>query len=81
MFNHVWHGFDRETERGRTKQPTQKPVALFAWVFQRLKLKAGDLVFDPFMGSGPKAAQDAGFRYVGCEIVPEYFQTAAGRFA
>jgi site-specific DNA-methyltransferase (adenine-specific) len=82
LFNHVWHGFDRETERGKTKHPTQKPVALFAWVFKRMKLKAGDLIFDPFMGSGPiaQAAQDAGLRYVGCEIVPQYFETAVGRF-
>lgn len=81
LFNHVWHGFDRESERGKTKHPTQKPVALFRWVFDRMKLAPGDLVFDPFMGSGPiaKAAQEAGLRYVGCEIVPEYFEKAVER--
>jgi DNA modification methylase len=82
LFNHVWHGFDRETERGKTLHPTQKPVALWSWAFERMKLKPGDLVFDPYMGSGScaKAAMDYGLRYVGCEVVPEYFETAAKRF-
>jgi hypothetical protein len=34
------------------------------------------------MGSGPVAlaAQEAGLRYVGCEIVQQYFETAVERF-
>jgi DNA modification methylase len=82
LFNHVWHGFDRESERGKTKHPTQKPVALFRRVFERMSLQPGDLVFDPFMGSGPiaKVSQEDGLRYVGCEIVREYFHRAIARF-
>jgi site-specific DNA-methyltransferase (adenine-specific) len=82
LFHHVWNGYDRASERGKSKHPTQKPVALFRWCFDRLKLQPWDLVFDPFAGSGPiaLAAQEAGLKYVGCEIVPQYFQTAVGRF-
>ena len=41
----------------------------------------GDLVFDPYMGSGPiaRACLDLGRRYVGIEIVEEYCQTAVNR--
>ena len=43
----------------------------------------GDLVFDPYMGSGPvaKACQELGRRYIGVEIVEEYCQAAVGRLA
>lgn len=81
LFNHVWHGFDRASERGKTLHPTQKPVELFKWCLHRLKLQEGSTVFDPFMGSGPcgVACKELGLNYVGCEIVPEYFEVAATR--
>jgi site-specific DNA-methyltransferase (adenine-specific) len=61
--------------------PTQKPVALATWGFQRAKLKPGNLVFSPYMGSGPeaRAALDMGLRYIGCEIVEEYCKAAVNR--
>ena len=36
--------------------------------------RVGDVVFDPFMGSGTVAqvAQDLGRRWLGCELSPEY---------
>ena len=43
----------------------------------------GDLVFDPFTGSGttPLQAARLGRRFVGCEIAPEYAALAATRVA
>lgn len=54
--------------------PTQKPVALCEWGFKRAGLKRGDLVFSPYLGSGPevRAALNMGLRLIGCELVPEY---------
>jgi site-specific DNA-methyltransferase (adenine-specific) len=41
----------------------------------------GDLVLDPFMGSGTTAVAAAGLgrRFIGCELNPEYVQMAARR--
>ena len=41
----------------------------------------GDMVLDPFLGSGTTAVAAArlGRRFVGCELNPEYVQMAARR--
>ena len=61
--------------------PTQKPVALMLWCFEKLKLKPGDTVFDPYMGSGTTgvAALRAGLNFIGIEIDPTYFAIARKR--
>lgn len=43
--------------------------------------RAGDIVFDPFMGSGTTAqvALELGRRYLGCELNPEYAKLAEQR--
>jgi len=43
--------------------------------------RAGDIVFDPFMGSGTTAlvAKENGRRYLGCELNPEYAKLQADR--
>lgn len=81
LFSHVWHGFDRQSERGRTLHPTQKPVALWEWVLDRLKLQPGQVVFDPFMGSGPLAVACVrrGLTYHGCEVNKTYYDVARER--
>ncbi len=60
--------------------PTQKPVGLMRWIVDKYTNR-GDLVFDPYMGSGPvaRACLDLGRRYVGIEIVEEYCQAAVDR--
>lgn len=86
-FDHLWSGFDRASERGRKSlHPTQKPVALMRWIIERLKLPAGSIIGDPYMGSGSvgvavcqlrNEGRDIGF--VGCEIEPAYFDIARER--
>ena len=61
--------------------PTQKPVALYAWLLQHYA-KPGDRIFDPMMGSQSSriAAYKLGFDYVGCELDKEYFDKGCERF-
>lgn len=82
VFAHMWNGGARASEGGiQRSHPTQKPVALASWGFQRAKLKPGDLVFSPYMGSGPdaRAALDMGLRFIGCEVVEAYCAAAVNR--
>lgn len=67
---------------GGTIHPTQKPIALYAWIFSRFA-KAGDRILDTHLGSGSSriAAWDAGLDFVGCEIDHHYFQAQEKRFA
>lgn len=61
--------------------PTQKPVALYAWIFSRYA-KPGDKILDTHLGSGSSriAAYDAGLDFVGCEIDKDYFEAQEKRF-
>ena len=61
--------------------PTQKPVALYAWIYSRYA-KQGDKILDTHLGSGSSriAAWDAGLDFVGCEIDPDYFKAQEERF-
>lgn len=62
--------------------PTVKPTDLMAYLC-RLVTPPGGVVLDPFMGSGStgKAAMREGFRFIGCELSPEYFAIAEARIA
>ena len=61
--------------------PTQKPVALYAWILQKYASQ-GATIFDPMMGSQSSriAAYKLGYDYVGCELDKEYFDTGCERF-
>jgi site-specific DNA-methyltransferase (adenine-specific) len=79
IFQHWWRGALRKTEAARAHlHPTQKPEALSAWVFQRAKLKRGDIVLVPYMGSGPdlRPAMAMGLQVVACEVEELYCKTA-----
>lgn len=80
-FRHVWHGFDRESERGQVLHPTQKPVALMKWCMEVCGVPPIATVFDPYMGSGPiaEACVITGRKYIGCELDPTHFETAKRR--
>ena len=80
VFRHLW-GVNRDSEKGLSPlHPTQKPVALMRWIIDQWT-KPGDLIFDPYMGSGPiaRACLDLGRRYIGIEIVEEYCEAAVNR--
>ncbi len=75
-------GEERINRNGRTRQhPTQKPVRLMRVCIERLKLKPGSMVLDPYMGSGTTgvAAIELGYAFVGVEIDVYHFETACER--
>ena len=70
------------TKDDKRIHPTQKPIALYAWIFARYA-KPGDKILDTHLGSGSSriAAYDAGLDFVGCEIDKDYFAAQEERFA
>ena len=62
--------------------PTQKPAALMRWIVDRWT-EPGDLVLDPYMGSGPvaQACHELGRRYIGIELVEDYCKVAVSRLS
>ena len=60
--------------------PTQKPVELMEWLIKR-HTNAGDIVLDPFMGSGTTgvACQNLGRKFYGIEKDAKYFAVAQDR--
>lgn len=68
---------------GRKREhPTEKPSAILKYLIEKSSL-AGELVLDPFAGSGTtcRAAKDLGRRFLGIEIDPAYAATARRRVA
>ena len=88
-FELAWTNFDLPCKRialspfqlGRI-HPTQKPIALYAWIFERFA-KPGDKILDTHLGSGSSriAAYDAGLDFTGYEIDGDYFEAQERRFA
>ncbi len=70
----------REYWSGDKKTPTKLPAELVEKILNYSSCK-GDVVFDPFLGSGQVAvvSQRTGRHYTGIEIVPEYFEFAQER--
>lgn len=62
--------------------PAQKPLDLIEWIMSYWSFE-GDLVFDPFLGSGTTAvaAKQLGRRCLGCDISQEYVDMANKRLA
>lgn len=60
--------------------PTEKPVGLLASLITSVT-KPGDLILDPFAGSGSTlvAAKKTGRRFIGIELDDEHFQKAKRR--
>ena len=60
--------------------PTQKPVRLAERILALISNK-GDTIYDPFMGSGSfgVACINTNRKYIGSEMIPEYYQIAVKR--
>ena len=65
---------------GNILHPTQKPLEAILPLIETFS-KPGDIVLDPFAGSGTTlvAARQLGRRAVGIELDPEYYRTARNR--
>jgi DNA modification methylase len=68
------------TECGNKQHPAAFPLALPSF-FIKLFTEVGDVVLDPFLGSGTtvQAAACLGRDSIGIEIVPEYVEIARAR--
>ena len=80
----MWNGMLQGDMMNKEERihPTQKPVALYRWIFNRYA-KPGDRILDTHLGSGSSriAAYDAGLDFTGFEIDPVYFDLQEKRFA
>lgn len=91
MAEYAWTNFNENAKvfecvpqdnSGQRTHPTQKPVALYAWIFSKYA-KPGYKILDTHLGSGSSriAAYDAGLDFWGYEIDKEYFDKQEERFA
>lgn len=70
----------RHGQPGKVDHPTQKPFAVISPLIERSTIQ-GDLILDPFMGSGTtlRAAKDLNRRAIGIELEEKYCEIAAKR--
>lgn len=70
-------------ERDRFGHPCPKPLPAWKQIMLRGSAREGDLIVDPFMGSGTTllAAKDLGRRAIGIDISEAYCEAAAKRLA
>lgn len=82
MFKYTWAGMRQEDMKNKEKRvhPTQKPVALSEWVFEKLQLKTN--ILDLFCGSGSTliAAEKTGRKCYGMELDPKYCDVIVKRW-
>lgn len=79
---HRWVGLIRASEKVRHVHPTQKPVEIMARIIANYS-SDGDLILDPYMGSGPVlvSAKNLKRRAIGIEIEERYCEIAAQRLS
>lgn len=77
-----WWIMPTTPDRERTGHPTQKPEGLLDRIILASS-KPGDVVFDPFLGSGTTGAMAIALRrrFLGVELEPGYARVAARRIA
>jgi site-specific DNA-methyltransferase (adenine-specific) len=83
IIEHLWKGVQQASEKGKPKyHVSQKPVRVLRHLIERFT-KPGDLILDPFMGSGTTgvACLKTGRRFIGIEIDPTYHAIAERRLA
>lgn len=76
------NSFEAHTAAEKNGHPCPKPIDQMKWMVNRASLP-GEVVFDPFMGSGTTgvAAVQMGRDFIGCEIEPAYFDIACKRIS
>lgn len=94
LFRYMWngmlqgksitHGYIMQGNKPMNEKrihPTQKPVALYAWIFAKYA-KPGYKILDTHLGSGSSriAAYDAGLDFIGSEIEKNSFRWAGETF-
>lgn len=87
MFELAWTSFDkpakiyRKSSMGERIHPTQKPIALYDWIFKNYS-KPTDKILDTHLGSGSSriAAYKNKLHFVGCELDKDYFEAQEKRF-
>lgn len=82
-FRYRWNGFLQQPGyiRNIRVHPTQKPVAVIQWIIENYS-NPGDIILDPFMGSGTTAiaCHNTGHYFIGIEKEKEYFDIAVNRY-
>lgn len=88
-FEYMWdgnrYGFKGDIkgvgQKSRRIHPTEKPVALYSWIFERYA-KQGMKILDSHLGSGSSriAAHKAGLDFWGTELDKDYFEQGNARF-
>jgi len=82
IFEFRWNGMLQGDMKHKEKRihPTQKPVALYAWILERFA-KPGFKILDTHVGSASSliACRRAGLEFWGFEIDEIYFKTATER--
>lgn len=82
IFQYRWNGMLQQDMKNKEHRihPTQKPVALYRWLLQNYA-KPNDLILDTHVGSASSliACEIEGFKYVGFEKDPEYYEQSKKR--
>ncbi len=85
IFPHLWRGMCRagkeNISNGPKLHPFQKPEALMSWCLTLCKLDSGNIILDPYMGSGTTgvACIKHGLNFIGMENDPDHFETDLNR--
>lgn len=81
-FNDNAKVFEYAPQNKNRTHPTEKPIALYEWIFKRYAHK-GDRIFDSHLGSGTSrmAAYNLDLDFIGCEIDKIYFDIHEKRWA
>jgi site-specific DNA-methyltransferase (adenine-specific) len=82
IFRYKWSGMLQGNMKRKEKRihPTQKPLPLMEWIVANYT-KSGDLILDPFMGSGTTGEACVNFnrKFIGVEKEKEFFDKAKDR--
>lgn len=79
IIRNQWASF-RKIIPSKEQHPTQKPIGLSSWFIQ-LHSQEGEIVLDPFMGSGTTGIScvDLKRKFIGIELDPQFFDMACQR--